>query len=351
MSIADKLAFIAMNERKVYKAGFEKGEQSREQAIEEGIQTEKDNFWFEYQKYYLSENCNYRFAGKGWNIYSFNPQYDIIPTIANGMFREFGNNVMPFSLTERLADCNVVLDTSNCTSLDCAFYDTPFTDIPHIDTKKVTNLNQLFRNSIRLKSVSIALDEDGDQTWNSVFDGCTALKDLTITSGSIGKSGFSIKDSTKITLDSLSSILNACNTDATDNPISVTFPINCIDGATDTRALLMEAGGTVEYVEDSNGINGAQLRHQNIKPGSLVLTPQNDAGEQTDAEYIDDGNGNIIHPYIQEDYSVIGRIDYVTGTIEYFDALGTLRPFTKYKYFVETPYSKALLNGYDITFE
>jgi hypothetical protein len=245
MSIAEKLTTIAENEQKVYNAGYEKGKVEggdTEAAYNQGRTDEKNEFWNNYQKYYNEGYCKYRFAGKGWNIKTFYPRYDIKPTTAANMFQEFGNTDEPFSLVERLQECGVSLDFSNTTSILQTFYSSPFTDIPHINAIKCSAFQNVFQGSPNIKTISLALKEDGSQTWSSAFNSCSAIENLTITSGTIGQNGFNVKWATKLSKASLLSILNACKKDVIGKGISITLPSKCIDGATDTETLMSESG-------------------------------------------------------------------------------------------------------------
>lgn len=241
MSVAEKLVTIAENEQRVYDAGYE---------------AEKQDFWDKYQNNSNPTYCKYQFAGKGWDYNTFYPKYDITPKVAQNMFQEFGRNVF-FSLTERLNECGVTLDTSQCTSFQYIFYGTPFTEVPHIDTTNSTALQYIYANSNQLIKASMSIKEDGSQTWTSCFTSCSKLADFTITSGAIGKNGFDIHWSTKLSKASILSILNACNINVIGQGISITLPKKCIDGATDTETLMSETGDADLYgasmVARSNG--------------------------------------------------------------------------------------------------
>ena len=232
MSIAEKLSTIANNVQEVYDAGKT---------------TQSEEFWQNYQKYYQVNYCKYRYAGKGWNINTFYPQHNMKPTTTHGMFQEFGNMLEPFSLVERLEECGVTFDFSNCTSASYTFYSVPFTDIPHLDTRKLSVLQYIFQGSSNIKTISLALKDDGSQTWTSTFNSCPAIENLTITSGAIGQNGFNVKWATKLSKASLLSILNACNVEVIGKGISITLPSKCIDGTTDTEALMSETGDAELY--------------------------------------------------------------------------------------------------------
>lgn len=250
MSIAEKLTTIAENEQKVYDAGFKAGKSQggggdAEAAFEAGKKAQYDEFWDNFQNNGNLKNYKSVFAGRGWKQEVFYPKYDIIATNAVGTFQEFGGT--SFNLVQRLEECGVTLDVSNATLVGNLFMGTPFTEVPHIDTKNATSLGSLYQNSSYLTKASIALKDDGSQTWQNSFSSCKSLVDFTITSGAIGQNGFNIKDSTKLSKASILSILNACNIDVIGKGISITLPSKCIDGATDTEALMSENGDVDLY--------------------------------------------------------------------------------------------------------
>lgn len=356
MSIAEKLATIAENEQRVYDAGYEKGKAEggggdTEAAYNQGRQDEKDEFWDNYQNNHNPTYCKFQFAGKGWNSKTFYPKYDITPKVAQSMFQELGDTREPFSLKERLEECGVVLDMSECTSWDYSFYGTCFTELPHLDTRNTSKLNFCFRISSILETISIQIRDDGSQTWNQTFSGCTSLKNLTITSGAIGGNGFSVSDSTKISQASLISILEACNKDVTASPITITLPKKCIDGATDTKALLENDKNVIEYFmpwDESYGVT--QLPNTNIIKSSVVLTTYYATGEEASVKSYDDGEGNIRFQSPTGE-ATQGTIDYSTGLINITSYLMIAQGGQiKVEYQINTPYQNALANGYTIAY-
>lgn len=333
-TIAQKLEIIAENQQKLY---------------ESGRQAQYDDFWDKYQNNHNPTYCKNQYAGKGWNYDTFYPKYDIKPKVGQSMFQEFGGT--QFSLTERLNECGVTLDTSQCTSFNYMFYGTPFTEVPHIDTRSASSLPQIYQISRNIKKASMTLKDDGSQSWTNAFGECNALEDFTITSGTIGKNGFDIHWSTKLSKASLISILNACNIDVTASPVTITLPSKCIDGATDTKTLLESLGGNIKYTESLKNSTG-QLRHTNITPNSVIITPYGPDGNQCNAEWTDDGNGNIINPYYptEGNMHIMGTINYETGKCTLPAYSEGFQESVKIQYRVESPYTKALALGYNIVF-
>jgi hypothetical protein len=366
MSIADKLTIIAENEQKVFDAGYEKGKAEGgggdvDAAFEEGRQAEKKEFWNNIQDYGKRTNHHSAFLGNGCWINVFYPIHDIKPTNLQQCFSLWGdtateNGVTTINLKQRLIDCGVVLDTSNCTRFtDCFYFAVGITHLPKIDmskTEHTTYGNRVFAYMRGLESIDeLVLPTNSTVAPSHWFDDCKKLVDLKLT-GTIFSNGFDIHWSTKLSKASILSILNACNIDVTSSPVTITLPSMCIDGATDTEALLESLGGDYETTIYTYGASTIQLPHTNIKPNSVSLIPVDENGNQTNANWIDDGNGNIINPYYPEDQQVVGTINYATGLIDIsnWGTFEDLNKYTKCQYMSDSAYELALSKGYNIAF-
>lgn len=197
MSIADKLVTIAENQQKVYEAGKK---------------TEWDNFWDVFQKTNSgNDRTDYSYAfyggvGCGWNATNFKPKYDLRPTVANYMFHQFSSGYID-SLTDMLEQAGVVLDTSQCTSHDRMFANSPILDAPHIDLTKSTAVGYLFYSCLYLKKAEITLPEKTVSNYSGMFTHCQSLEDLTI-NGTADKS-LSLAQSPKLTTTSLQSVIGS----------------------------------------------------------------------------------------------------------------------------------------------
>ena len=252
MSIAEKLLTIAENEQRVYDAGFEAGKAQggggdTEAAYQEGKDAAWNEFWDAIQWKGTRNTYNYAFSGAGWNGNIFYPKYYLIITNGQNAFADFDGGKNPFSLVDRLNELGLAFDTSNSASFSYMFSRAPFTDMPFFDTRKCSGFGYAFYSCSHLETLSMALKDDGSQTWSNTFWRDYALKNLTITSGAIGKNGFGVQWSTFISKESLLSILNACKINVVGQGISITLPEKCIDGATDTEALLSETGDADLY--------------------------------------------------------------------------------------------------------
>lgn len=112
----EKLVTIAENEQKVYKAGRD--------VVWDGVQRNGER-----TKY---DTVSGFFNGTIYNFTWFYPLYDIRPEgDASHLFYNWRKSKE--SLSERLKECGVVLDTSKATKLTNAFAYTYITEIPTID--------------------------------------------------------------------------------------------------------------------------------------------------------------------------------------------------------------------------
>ncbi len=212
MSIAEKLQTIAENEQKVYEAGYEKGksesgdtETAYNSGYVDGKKTEYDEFWDSYQDYGRRTGYGSAFWGKGWNDTTFKPKYNLYPTSLNQAFRET-------YITDFVAifeHQKVIMDTSNCTSFAYAFgVHAHVTHLGTINTTSANDINNMCINANGLHTIDdLILKKDGTQSIGSAFSGTTSLRNLKIT-GCIGKD-FNIKNSAYLTLESITSIINA----------------------------------------------------------------------------------------------------------------------------------------------
>lgn len=208
MSIADKLATIAENEPKVYEAGKQDGEQV-------GKQAEWEYFWDTFQLNGKRVSYNDSF-GMGWTQEIFRPKYDLKMNNAYAAFTNFSYDV-PMNLKKALADAGVSLFFPNCINYSNLFRYSGVTEIGVLDFSTATrkNSNALFDQCTLLKSIDKIVLTNGQTSFSSWFASCTALENLTI-EGTIGANGFNVQWSTKLTHDSLMSIINALEDKSAD---------------------------------------------------------------------------------------------------------------------------------------
>lgn len=247
MSISEKLNIIAQNEQRVYDAGFEAGKAQggTSGSYEEGRQAENKAFWDT-----ISQNGNrndLRCAFYMWDVEYIRPPYKLIPT-------DQFSGYMTFSNCERLKKVEkAYFDFSNKATGTNTNASWQYTFSGCYNLKVIEDIGltpqfsylYTFRNCQNLHTIE-KLRVDENTGFSSAFVNCHELKNLTI-DGTIGKNGFNLQYSTKLSKASLLSILNACNIDVVGKGISITLPKMCIDGATNTESLLSETGDAELY--------------------------------------------------------------------------------------------------------
>ncbi|MDO5478291.1 MAG: hypothetical protein Q4G23_03915 [Clostridia bacterium] len=149
-----------------------------QKVFEEGKATERDEFWGGLQDYgnEIGRNYYYFFAYTRFTDALYNPEYPIICSeVANG-----GQNV---------------------------FYNTCLTDTKVPIYANSLNIGGMFYRARQMKYIrGLVLKES--TTFANAFTECNNLEKL-IVSGIIGQNGFNVQWSTKLTHDSLMSIINA----------------------------------------------------------------------------------------------------------------------------------------------
>lgn len=228
MSIAEKLTTIAENEQRVYNAGFEAGKS----------QGGDSDFWdIVLQK---GKRNDLRCAFYMWDIDYIRPPYKLTPTDQFSGYMTFSSceNLKKvekayFDFSEKATGTNTNASWqytfSGCYNLKV---------IEDIGLTPQYSYLYTFRNCQQLETIE-KLGCDANTGFSSPFTNCYALKNITI-DGTIGKNGFNISAATKLSRNSILSILSACN--KANAGITVTLPSKCIDGTIGTSELL--SGGT-----------------------------------------------------------------------------------------------------------
>lgn len=184
---------------------------------EAGKKAEYDEFWDEYQGNGSLKSYSGAFSGGCWNEKNFKPKYDIIANNAQNMF---WCNTMNIDLVEYLDAIGIKLDTSNSINNSAMFSFSNFTRVGVIDFTKVNSSYSTFSDSTKLKTIDKIIYHD-KLVLTTAFTRCTALENL-IVEGTIGQNGFDIHWSTKLSADSLKSIINALSTTTTG--LTITLP-------------------------------------------------------------------------------------------------------------------------------
>lgn len=176
-------------------------------ACEAGKKAEYDKFWDIFQENGNKTHYGNAFAGYGWTPDIFFPKYNMTPQYTSSMFYQTN---MEIDLVQHLEECGVTLDTSKTLQFSSMFYNTRFTRVGVIDCRGSTAaLTSMFAYSKYLKTID-KLIVSAVHTWNSAFLQCFALENITF-EGVIG-AAIDFKDCTKLSIASITSIINALST-------------------------------------------------------------------------------------------------------------------------------------------
>lgn len=149
-----------------------------------GKKAEYDAFWDIYQNYGNRSVFIRAFAGYGFSFDNFYPKYDIRPTDSADTIFYFwdgrGGSNHNGSLIDRLNECGVVLDTSQCISMTQAFTYSRFTEIPTVDFTALTRAcSQIFYDSRALKKIEKIIVRD-NTTYNNWFTYAKFLEEIRV---------------------------------------------------------------------------------------------------------------------------------------------------------------------------
>jgi hypothetical protein len=202
MSIAEKLTQIAENEQKVYEAGKK---------------SEYDEFWDSFQQ--GKDAASYECAFQFWIGACFKPKHDIKIVGQHSGTNAF-RGAKGFNLKEMTVDRGVALDVSEATRLLSTFYGTQLYEIPPLDLKSCTRIELAFSNMMYSTEKVTLNNIKADCVFDKAFKGTMGLKSLTIT-GTIGQDGFDVSSCTKLTRDSIESIVDALSNTATGKTLTL----------------------------------------------------------------------------------------------------------------------------------
>lgn len=248
MSIADiasKAIVVAENAPKVYEAGRK---------------FEHDRFWDKLQDY--GNRTNYGFDGYSeatksdsghflkqfWGMSNFYPKYDINVVGSGNRMMYAWDDVGDGDLAQRLINCGVKLDTSKMTDGEYMFSHTYFTRLPFVDLSSATiALHGVFEYSEQLHTI------DGVRFSESTaihrhFVRCGKLVNCPF-EGVIAQNGLNVSWSTKLSHDSLMSIINCLkdySTDTSGTSWAVTLGTDNLAKLTDAeKAIATQKGWTL----------------------------------------------------------------------------------------------------------
>lgn len=168
-----------------------------------------DEFWDFYQQNGNRTDYQYGgFAGVGWTDETYKPKYPVKPIYAYGMYTGC-------RLTNILD-----IDTSKATSITNLFYVCRFLErVGIISAVSSSDATNVFSYCAELKTIDKFIVTE-QLPYSNAFFNCTSLENLTI-EGVIGQDGFDVQWSTKLSNDSIISIINALSTTASGKSVTL----------------------------------------------------------------------------------------------------------------------------------
>ena len=155
-----------------------------------GMQTEYDNFWDNYQYNGMRTSYLCSFCESGWNTETFKPKYDIRPTTAYMMFRNFNrvSNSTPIDMVELCEKQGIVFDTSKVTIGTYMFQNANISRLGTISLISMSAFENIFLQCSNLVTIEeIDFGTTGKQKWYAVFTSCARLANLNNVKGIIGE--------------------------------------------------------------------------------------------------------------------------------------------------------------------
>ena len=183
-------------------AGDDEG--SYDQGFADGKQAEYDAFWDVYQQNGNRTDYSSAFAGVGWRPTNFKPKYNLTVKNAYMMFYAYGYDL---DLVEHLNSHGLTMKTTDCTNFQYTFNYSSVAHIGELDVTKVTRMQNAFANTYKLHTIDKIISSENTSYSTGTFGECSLLENV-VFEGVIGVN-FDIHWSTKLTHDSLMSIINA----------------------------------------------------------------------------------------------------------------------------------------------
>ena len=166
---------------------------------------------------------------------------------ANGEFFEYmffhGGQVNPF------VEFPASLNTSLGIAFNGMFKDCWIQKLPLIDTKNAREMNEMFYNSSVVETIP-KLDFSCCTAADNIFIGCNNLKNITIEPRSINISGLDFSDCTKLTKESLTSIMYGLNPDIGDEYVEGKYTLTLSEAAISKAFETIEGGNDGLYTQE-----------------------------------------------------------------------------------------------------
>lgn len=153
-------------------------------------------------------NYDYAFAGNWWSDDKVTEFGFMTPTSANYMFANSGVSYVD----------PMMLDSSNCTSMDGMYYNNTSITTACIHAQSYQHLKDVFYGCSNLGTIHLSLKSDGSNTFSDdAFYGCTSLRIISID----GKIGNNIDLSSSTKLIDFEHIFRSLSSDVTNKVITL----------------------------------------------------------------------------------------------------------------------------------
>lgn len=210
-----------------------------------GMQTEYDKFWDGFQNYGARSMYSSAF-GFEWNDNIFKPKYDIVPTGDNGADNMFFQTKI-VDLAACLEKANIKFDTSQATRLNSVFdRSTSLEIVPPLNAVNATRMVMTYYNSNKIKKIVIK-NISRSCTFDRAFNYLSALETLELNNCIIGQNGFDVQWSTKLSRNSIVSIIDALSYGT--NGLTVTLSEVAVANAFETSAGAGDGHGSQEWYD------------------------------------------------------------------------------------------------------
>lgn len=187
-----------------------------------GEKAEYDRFWDEYQDYGDRTNYQAAFSGNGWIDSNFNPKYKNLSV--STLYQAFSYS----NITDIKSKIN--LDTSSAESIAYSFSESHIKEIGEISIVSSLTSGKVASafSSPFIEKIDKLIVNENNIFNSNMFQGAFALKEITI-EGIIGQNGFDVHQSTKLSKNSIISIINALSLSSTASGLTVTFSKKAVD--------------------------------------------------------------------------------------------------------------------------
>ena len=189
--------------------------QDFDDVFEAGKKAEYDGFWDMFQD--GGNRTNYTGAFRDWTATTINPKYPIRTTSLYEIFSNCGK-------LEALPELISANENGAFNSCYTAFQMCLKLKSIDIDVINSATASSAWTSTFRYCQELVSIKKLGvleSQPFNRTFDYCVSLENITI-DGTIGQNGFDIHWSTRLSADSLESIINALSTTTTG--LTITLP-------------------------------------------------------------------------------------------------------------------------------